>query len=95
MRLSLNVPKIHFMKKSVKIEQDGSYTFSINMKFDGSMLEMEDKIEKMVNELGIEATMKALQKFDTSGEDISHKGERLTSKGSQKKRTTRPTDKDE
>ena len=87
-------PKIQIMKKSVKIEKDGSYTFSINMKFDGSMLEMEDKIEKMVNELGIEATMKALQNFDTSGEAISHKGERLTSKGSQKKHTTRPTEQD-
>ena len=79
------------MKKKVKIEKDGSYTFSINMKFDGSMLEMEEKIEKMVNELGIEATLEALQKFDTSGEPITQKGERLTSKGVQKKDTTHPT----
>lgn len=82
------------MKNSVKIEKDGSYTFSVNMKFDGSMLEMEEKIEQMVNELGIEATLQALQKFDTSGEAIEYKGERMTSKGVQKKTITRPTAKD-
>ena len=77
------------MKQSVKQEQDGSYTFSINLKFDGSMLEMEDKIEQMVNDLGIQATMKALQQFDTDGEVLLYKGDRITSKGRQKKDITR------
>ena len=90
----MNEPNIVRMKKTVKIEEDGSYTFSLNMKFEGSMLEMEDKIEKMVNELGIAATMKALQKFDTSGEQLTQNGERLTSKGRKKKHTSHPTDKD-
>lgn len=82
------------MKKSVKIEQDGSYTFSINMKFEGSMLEMENQIEQMLNELGMKATLESLQRFDTSGEALDQKGQRLTSKGVQKKRTTPPTAQD-
>ena len=78
----------------MKKERDGSYTFSINMKFDGSMLEMEEKIAQMVNELGIGATLEALKRFDTTGGAIEQKGERLTSKGVKKKHTTRPTAKD-
>ena len=79
------------MKHSMKAEKDGSYTFTINMNFDGSMLEMEEKIAQMVNELGIAATLQALQQFDTNGEAIEKGGQKLTSKGSQKKRSTRPT----
>ena len=74
-------PKKLTMKTSHKKERDGSYTFSINMKFDGSMLEMEEKIAQMVNELGTGATLEALKKFDTKGEAIAQKGERPTSKG--------------
>lgn len=78
------------MNHKVKQEADGSYTFSFNMQFEGSMLEMEDQIEEMVNQLGLAATLKALSSHDTSGEDLLKGKEKLTSKGSVKKNTTRP-----
>jgi hypothetical protein len=51
------------MDCKVKAEQDGSYTFSVNMKLDGSMLDMENDIQGVVNKLGIEATLQALKGF--------------------------------
>jgi hypothetical protein len=57
---------LHQNKKmdcKVKAEQDGSYTFSVNMKLDGSMLDMENDIQGVVNKLGIEATLQALKGF--------------------------------
>jgi hypothetical protein len=36
----------------VKAEQDGSYTFSVNMKLDGSMLDMENDIQGSGQQIG-------------------------------------------
>jgi hypothetical protein len=82
------------MDCKVKAEQDGSYTFSVNMKLDGSMLEMENDIQGVVKKLGIEATLRALKNFDTDGSPIKWKGEVLSSKGKQKKRSKRPMEKE-
>lgn len=79
------------MKHTIKEEKDGSYTFTVNLKFDGSMLEMEEQIAEMVNKLGISATLQALEQFDTDGESLEKGGQKLTSKGRKKKHSTRRT----
>lgn len=83
------------MKSEIKQEEDGSYTVSVNLKLEGSMLEMEEHIQDMVNELGLKATKEALRKFDTDGTPIQFKGKTLTSKGAQKKSSKRRMDKDQ
>ncbi len=82
------------MKSKIKEEKDGSYTVSVNLNLAGSMLEMEEQIQEMVNEVGLKATLEALRKFDTDGTPIQLKGERLSSKGSQKKSFKRRTGKE-
>jgi hypothetical protein len=80
------------MKREIREESDGSITLSVNFKLEGSMLEMEDHIQQMVNEMGLKATLAALEKFDTDGTPIIVGGKTLTSKGKIKKKSTRPTD---
>ena len=82
------------MSSKIKKESDGSYTVSVNFKFEGSMLEMEDHIQEMVNEMGLKATLAALEKFDSEGEAILSKGKALSSKGKEKKSTKRPTERE-
>jgi hypothetical protein len=82
------------MSSKIKKESDGSYTVSVNFKFEGSMLEMEDHIQEMVNEMGLKATLAALEKFDSEGEAIFAKGKALSSKGKVKKSTKRPTERE-
>lgn len=65
---------------------------SVNLKLEGSMLEMEEHIQQMVNSIGLQATLAALEKFETNGEPIELKGNKLTSKGVQKKNSKRPTE---
>lgn len=78
------------MKKSkIKQEKDGSYTISVNVKLEGSMLKMEESIQEVVNEIGLNTTLLALKQFDTDGEPIAIKGEKYTSKGLVKKSTKR------
>lgn len=82
------------MKSEIKQEQDGSYTVSVNLHLEGSMLEMEEHIQEMANELGLKATLEALRKFDADGRPIQIKGQTLSSKGPQKKSSKRRTDKE-
>lgn len=81
------------MIKQVKQEADGSLTVSVNLRFEGSMLEMEEKIAQTVNELGKFATVEALKQFDTDGSAIVVGNEKHTSKGLVKKNTSRHTEK--
>lgn len=80
------------MSQSIRKESDGSITLSINIKLEGSMLSMEDKIQEAVNQLGLQATLSALEKFDTDGGPIQVNGQKLTSKGRAKKKSIPPTD---
>lgn len=74
------------MKKSqIKQEGDGSYTISINVQLEGSMLEMEENIQAAVNEIGLNATLLALRRFDTNGSPLELQGKKYTSKGAVKK----------
>ncbi|MCB0593804.1 MAG: hypothetical protein H6557_07530 [Lewinellaceae bacterium] len=81
------------MQSKIQKEQDGSYTITVNVKLEGSMLKMEEHIQEAVNEIGLKATLEALKKFDTSGEPLQKGGEQLTSKGAQKKSSKPPTGK--
>lgn len=75
------------MIKQFNREEDGSLTVSINLQFEGSLLEMENNIAKAVNELGVLATVEALKKFDTDGSPIVVENQKYTSKGLVKKNT--------
>lgn len=60
-------------------------TIEITVDLEGSMLEMEDMIQKSVNELGLLETAEALKQFDTTGGVIEIGGLKMTSKGQEKK----------
>lgn len=68
-------------------------TIEIIVDLEGSMLEMEEQIQKNVNELGQIETVEALKHFDTTGEVIEIGGLKMTSKGQEKKKLRRPTEK--
>lgn len=77
------------------IKKDGKkITLQIEIELDPkSMLNSEEQIAKALNEAGVKATQEALLNFDTNGQPISVGGEKLTSKGQEKKTTKRPMDK--
>jgi phenylacetate-coenzyme A ligase PaaK-like adenylate-forming protein len=76
------------------IKREGSkMTITVTLELSGNMLEMEDQIQKSVNELGLIETVAALEQFDTNGSDISIEGVKLTSKGQEKKKFKRLTEK--
>lgn len=65
--------------------QGGKLTIEVDMELHGNMLSQEEAIQVALNEAGKLATRTALENFDTDGQPIMLKGERLTSKGSKKK----------
>ena len=79
------------MTPQIKQEADGSLTLSVNVRLEGSLLEMEEEIATILNELGRMATGKALQQFDSNGDPIIVDNQKHTSKGSEKKSTRRRT----
>lgn len=79
------------MIKQFKQEEDGSLTVSVNLRFEGSMLEMEERIAQAVNELGRFATVEALRQFDTDGSAMVVENKKYTSKGAVKKNTRHHT----
>ena len=52
-------------------------------------MEMEETIQKSLNDVGLQATLAALESFDTDGSPIEVGNHRMTSKGKQKKRFQR------
>jgi hypothetical protein len=56
-------------------------TIQVTVKLNGSMLDMEEDIQKAVNEVGTIATKEALGKFDASGAPIKIGDTKMTSKG--------------
>jgi hypothetical protein len=67
------------------VASDGTITFSISAKFEGSFLQQESQIQELVNELGQAATHYALIQSDVSHGSLSVEGVKYTLKGSQKK----------
>lgn len=63
------------------IAQDSSeLTLQIKVNLNGSMLNIEDKIQTACNEAGLVSTEVALQRFDTDGSDIIAGGIKYTAK---------------
>jgi len=62
----------------------------VEMELDGDMLTQEEAIQLALNEAGKLATKEALESFDSDGNPIEVKAEKLTSKGKAKKTTKRP-----
>ena len=58
------------MRPKIVKEENDKITLQIQIDLSGTMLEMEDSIQEAVNKLGCLATKKAIEKFDTDGEDI-------------------------
>ena len=76
------------------IKREGNkMTITLTVELSGSMLAMEEQIQRSVNELGQIETQLALEQFDTNGSDISIEGVKLTRKGHGKKKFKRPTEK--
>lgn len=75
------------------IKREGNkLTLEVEVELDPtSMLNSEEQIALALNEAGVELSEAALLQFDTKGEAIEVGGERLSSKGQQKKSTNRPT----
>jgi hypothetical protein len=67
------------------VKQDGGkVTIEVDMELNGSMLSQEEAIQLALNEAGKLATRAAAECFDTDGTAITHKGQRLSSKGRKK-----------
>ena len=77
------------------IKKDGKkITLQIEIELDPkSMLNSEEQIAKALNDAGVKATKEALEQFDTNGSPIQVTGDKLTSKGQEKKIIKRPMDK--
>jgi hypothetical protein len=73
------------MAIQINKEKDGSYTLTMNISLEGSLLHMEEQIAACLNELGSQLTGEALQVLDTDGEAIVYHNVKYTSKGLQKK----------
>jgi hypothetical protein len=70
------------------IKREGNkMTITLTVELSGNMLEMEEHIQKSVNELGQIETQLALEQFDTNGSEIEIEGVKLTSKGQEKKKS--------
>lgn len=74
------------MSAKIISQKGGKLTLQVEIDLDStSMLKAENQIQTVLNELGCIATEQALSKFDTDGGAIEVNGERLTSKGQEKK----------
>lgn len=73
------------------VSQNGDeIVLQVKVKLSGSLIEMEEGIQKAVNEAGTLATQEAIKKFDTTGAPIQIGDIRLTSKGQVNKRYETP-----
>lgn len=75
------------MGLQVTKEKDGSYTLTMKVRLEGSLLHMEEQIAASLNQLGSQLTGEALQGLDTDGGAIVSDNIKYTSKGLQKKST--------
>lgn len=77
------------MSAKIISEKEGKLTLQVAIDLDAtSMLNSEERIQSALNELGLLATAKALVQFDTNGLPIEVNGEKLTSKGQEKKNSS-------
>lgn len=80
------------MKAKIVKEEGNKITVQVEIELEGEMLAMEEHIQQMVNEVGLAATLKALEKFDSQGEPLEKGGKTLTKKARLKKNIVPRTD---
>ena len=73
------------MEAKVIKREGNKITYQITVEHEGSMLDMEEKIQQAVNSLGMVATEETISGFDTNGEPIKVLDIVHTSKGQTKK----------
>lgn len=81
------------MAAKIVKRQGKKLVIEVEMELEGDMLTQEEAIQLAVNEAGKLATKEALESFDSNGNPIENKGEKLTSKGKKKKTTKRASGK--
>lgn len=62
-------------------ETSTEVTYQVTISLSGSMLEAEEAIQQKLNEIGLAATQKKLEAFDTDGSPIVVGNKKFTSKG--------------
>jgi hypothetical protein len=77
------------MEKNYKRESDGTITVTIKFKPEGSFLEQEEQIAKVLSETGMMMAEVSLKDFDTNGDPIIVENKKMTSRGQEKKSTKR------
>lgn len=78
------------MSFQITKKEGNKLTIELTIELTGNMLEMEELIQKSVNDLGLLETAEALKHFDTNGEPIVIGDRKLTSKGAEKKKYETP-----
>ncbi len=73
------------MSARIVKRKGGKLTIEVDMELNGNMLSQEEAIQVALNGAGKLATLTVLENFDTNGEPIVVKGNRLTSRGNKKK----------
>jgi hypothetical protein len=78
------------MTAEVITANEDEVVLQVRFKLSGSLMEMEEAIQLVVNKVGSLATHQALKKFDTTGAPIQIGSIRMTSKGEELKRYETP-----
>lgn len=58
------------MKTTIKKIEGNEVTMELKFKLEGSLLSMEEAIERCINAAGVKATRLAIEKFDTDGSPL-------------------------
>lgn len=69
------------MAAQITCQRNNSITIEVTFSLTGSMLQAEEAIQDAVNEVGLLATEKNIQRFDSDGSPIQVGSVRMTSKG--------------
>ena len=78
------------MPAAIVRRTDTSFTVTVEVPYEGSMLDAEDAIQRAVNEVGVAATEEALSRFDADGDPIRLGPTKFTSMGKVRKEYQTP-----
>jgi hypothetical protein len=80
------------MKSTIKKAADGTVTITTTFKPEGDLMEQETALQIGLQEAGRLALLDAIKELDTNGGPIVVSNERHTSRGLEKKRIKRSSD---
>ena len=78
------------MPAAIVRRTDTGFTVTVEVAYEGSMLDAEDAIQRAVNEVGVAATEEALRRFDADGQPIRLGPSKFTSMGKVRKEYQTP-----